>query len=416
MRVLMTTDGVGGVWQYSLALARGLVARHGCAVALVCIGEPPAGDLEEAIPGGGVELFTLRLKLEWMPDSAGDVREALRQVGRLAAAWRPDVIHSNQFCFGLLDVAAPRVVVAHSDLLGWMAWHRGWGKPGSGPDSPAEPRVEQRGMDEPTEKQSTWPAPGLQLYRNLVAAGLAGAAAVVSPSRFMAMSLARSYGRRSRVIYNGLWPDLYPSLPKENVAALVGRLWDEAKNAAVAARAAAGLPLELRLVGPTVGPSGETTYLPSAANVRYTGRLSWAETRASIARARFYLAASSYEPFGLAALEAAFCGCALLASDTPAHREMWEGAALFYHRDDERALRRHLSALLEVPEEAERLSRAARDRALERFTAERMAAEYHGLYTSILEPHGARSGRGSGSVPRGMASSGVLARRLKTDV
>ena len=39
--------------------------------------------------------------------------------------------------------------------------------------------------------------------------------------------------------------------------------------------------------------------------------------------------AGAYEPFGLAVLEAAQAGCALLLSDIPTFRELWDGAALF---------------------------------------------------------------------------------------
>ncbi len=100
MRVLMTTDAVGGVWQYSLALARGLVERHDCRVTLVCFGEPSEHDAVELVAGGRVELIPLRRKLEWMPDSAADVEASIEDVARLATTWRADLIHSNQFCFG----------------------------------------------------------------------------------------------------------------------------------------------------------------------------------------------------------------------------------------------------------------------------------------------------------------------------
>ena len=56
-----------------------------------------------------------------------------------------------------------------------------------------------------------------------------------------------------------------------------------------------------------------------------------------------YVAASRYEPFGLAALEAALCGCAIVARDIPSLREVW-GEAAVYFRDAE-GLERLLGAL-----------------------------------------------------------------------
>lgn len=361
MRVLMTTDAVGGVWQYSLALARGLVEQRNCRVALVCLGDPPQEDFAEAVPGDGVELEVLRLKLEWMPDSSQEVKRSLEAVERLVDRWRPDLIHSNQFCFGLLGTSVPRVVVAHSDVLSWMAWHRGW--------------EEARRAG---ELDST-----LNGYRELVVAGLAGASAIVCPSRSMARSLQQIYGYPSRVIHNGLWPELYPERPKREIAMIAGRLWDEAKGVATAVEAVEGLPLELHLVGPTVGPSGEATFLPSGPNVRYLGGRRWQETRSALAEGRFYLATSSFEPFGLAALEAAFCGCALIAGDTAAYRELWGDTALYYRSKDAADLRLKLAGLLQTPEEAERLGQAARRRALNSYTADRMAAHYYDLYQSL---------------------------------
>ena len=42
-----------------------------------------------------------------------------------------------------------------------------------------------------------------------------------------------------------------------------------------------------------------------------------------------FVSVSRYEPFGLAVLEAAHAGCALVLSDIPTFRELWQGAASF---------------------------------------------------------------------------------------
>jgi glycogen synthase len=39
MKVLMTTDNIGGVWTYALAMAHGL-KKHGVEVVLAVIGNP----------------------------------------------------------------------------------------------------------------------------------------------------------------------------------------------------------------------------------------------------------------------------------------------------------------------------------------------------------------------------------------
>ena len=362
MRVLMTTDAVGGVWQYSLNLARGLAGEYGCSVLLVCFGEPNRDDLEEVASGFGIDLVTLKLKLEWMPGSEGDVKLALKEVGELARTWHADVLHSSQFCFGGLDSYVSKVVVAHSDLLSWIACHRHGGR--------FDPNCLEADA-------------ALRAYMSMVSGGLGGATAVVSPSQFMAQYLDEIYGCPSEVIYNGLWADIYKDGPKAGGAVVAGRLWDEAKQAAVAVEAADGLPVDLRLIGPTEGPTGERARLPEAENTAYTGALSWKETRSALSAARFYLATSSYEPFGLSALEAALSGCAILANDIPSFHEVWGNAALFYRRNDAADLRSKLSMLLERPEEAARLAKAARARALERYNGQKMAQRYFRLYKTL---------------------------------
>jgi glycosyltransferase involved in cell wall biosynthesis len=310
----------------------------------------------------GIDLISLGYRLEWMPDSAGDVELARKELGAIARSWRPDIIHCNQFCFGSLHTAAPRVVVAHSDLTGWITWHR---------------------KDGEYDEEELIKDPVVNAYREMVSRGLAAASSVVSPSRFMAQYVDEAYGCPSEVIYNGLWPDLYRPGPKTAVAVVAGRLWDEAKRAATAVEAADGLPVELRLIGATQGPSGERARLPQTANSTYTGPKRWKETREELASAQFCLATSSYEPFGLSMLEAAFCGCALIANDIPPFRELWKDSAAFYRRNDVGGLQAKLAELMKKPSEAERLGKAARSRATERYTAHRMTTQYHRLYRAI---------------------------------
>jgi glycosyltransferase involved in cell wall biosynthesis len=57
--------------------------------------------------------------------------------------------------------------------------------------------------------------------------------------------------------------------------------------------------------------------------------LSAREVAERLAERPVFVSASRYEPFGLAVLEAARAGCALLLSDIPTFRELWAGAAAF---------------------------------------------------------------------------------------
>ncbi len=83
--------------------------------------------------------------------------------------------------------------------------------------------------------------------------------------------------------------------------------------------------------GPTAGPDGQRVGL---ANAFALGAIDAAEMRRRLARAGVFVSLAAYEPFGLAVLEAALSGCALVLSDIPTFRELWGEVALFVASDD----------------------------------------------------------------------------------
>src|SRR5688500_833614 len=75
-RVLMTADTVGGVWTYSLELARGL-GRDGVKVFLATMGAELSDEqMREAREIDNLHVIESRFKLEWMSDAWGDVNAA----------------------------------------------------------------------------------------------------------------------------------------------------------------------------------------------------------------------------------------------------------------------------------------------------------------------------------------------------
>ncbi len=96
-----------------------------------------------------------------------------------------------------------------------------------------------------------------------------------------------------------------------------------------------------------------------------------------------YLALSVYEPFGLAPLEAALCGCAVVANDIPSFREVWGSSALYFQGA------RSLSDLLAQLASEPVLLRDFQSRALSRalpMTRARMVGRYLEVYRHLLDP------------------------------
>ncbi|HEX7181557.1 MAG TPA: glycosyltransferase family 4 protein [Thermoanaerobaculia bacterium] len=353
-KVLMTTDTVGGVWTYSLELARGL-AERGVEVALAAMGGP-LNDLQhdkaERIPG--LRVFESHFKLEWMEDPWRDVEKAGEWLRNLDSRICPDLVHLNGYTHGSLPWSAPTMIVGHSCVLSW--WKAVKGEPA--PES--------------------W-----DRYHMEVSAGLATADLVAAPSHAMLAALAEHYGElpRSRVIPNGRDARLFRPTAKEPMVFSAGRLWDEAKNLETLERVAPRLPWPVFVAGENHHPDGGEI---RPHNTRLLGRLSQRALAAWLGRSSIYALPARYEPFGLSVLEAALAGCALVLGDIPSLREIWRNRAVFVPPDDPDALEAAIVSLIEDPDRRQSLAAGARNRALEH-TPERMVDGYLEAYSQILE-------------------------------
>jgi glycogen synthase len=349
-KILMTTDTVGGVWAYSLQLAE-VLAPYGIEIVLVAMGgEPSADRRREARALSNVTLIGSGLKLEWMPEPEADLRQAADVLLAVEAECRPDVVHINGYANAAAGFAAPVIAVAHSCVPSWWRACR----------------------------HETAP-PEWDGYRRRLRAGIAAADCVVAPTHAFLRSFIEANGApaRSRAIYNGRDPRRYRPGAKRPVALAAGRLWDEAKNIDGVCRAAA-------LLRHPVAVAGDGFRAGCApANVRLLGKLDPAALAAQMVEAAVFLAPVRYEPFGLAVLEAALSGCALVLGDIPSLRELWDGAARFVPPDDPEALAAAAGRLLANPELALAAGRTARGRALG-YSAEAMGAAYVALYREAL--------------------------------
>jgi len=363
MHILVTTDTVGGVWSYTRELVTGLVTR-GVQVTLVSFGGVPSRAQRSWLAGlSGVSYYPTSFRLEWMQDSEDDISESCAYLLRVIAECKPDVLHLSQYCFGSVNTAQPKVLVAHSDVMSWFREVRG---------------------EYPRDSWAYW-------YRGIVARGLAGADMVVAPTGWMLGCIEDCYGvqRFSRVIYNGRTPSLFQSFPEKlSLAVSAGRLWDEGKQMSLLVQMKSS-PFPIHLAG-AVSLSGQTPDLSLMASnkpphITYEGELAEAGMREFLSRAAVYIGTSKYEPFGLTPLEAALSRCALLLNDISSFREVWGNSALYFHRDDTDSLREVLEQLYAVPKLRMEHANRALQRALERYTSDQMVEEYLDLYSALLE-------------------------------
>jgi glycosyltransferase involved in cell wall biosynthesis len=304
MRVLMSTDAVGGVWTYASEL-RCALATDGVEVVLATLGPQPPPE-----PHGA----WLDCRLEWQDDPWQDVRSSGEWLRQQAHASQADIVHLNGYAHAALPWEVPVVAVAHSCVLSWHDAVRG---------APA--------------------GPGWERYRDAVRAGLRGADTVVAPTAAMRRALRRHYGlaRRCSVIPNGVSPHpaAAAAAPREPLVLGAGRLWDEAKGLDTLDAAAHDLPWRVQVAGATGGRAAQHATL--------LGQIDRMQLRARMGRATIFAHPARYEPFGLVVLEAALAGCALVLGDIDSLREQWDGAALFVAPADGAALHAALQRLID---------------------------------------------------------------------
>jgi glycosyltransferase involved in cell wall biosynthesis len=368
LRVLLTTDAVGGVWTYSLDLAREL-GRNGIETVMAVVGPPPGDAARDAALGvPGLELVTTGLPLDWTAETPEEVLEAGVRLGHLARQQQCALVQLHTPALAAArSFDVPVIAVHHSCLATW--WQA---------VKPAE---------EEMPEEFRWRSA-------MVARGIAAVSQLVAPTTAHAHAIAGAYALSSPplVIRNGRAPAPPPADVADEPPPFIfssGRLWDEGKNFASLDRAAALLDTTVAAAGSATGPGGETINLPA---LRLLGSLSEDKMRQWMPLARAYVSVARYEPFGLGVLEAAQAGCALVLSDIPSFRELWAGAALFVPAEDEQAIARTLAQVVSDEGLRSRLSRRAHYRAV-LYSSEMMGREMMRLYALRLRLHRPRRER-----------------------
>jgi glycosyltransferase involved in cell wall biosynthesis len=350
MKILLVTDAVGGVWVYSLELARALKPL-GIETVLAVMGPSPNAKQREQ--ASGLKLIDTQLPLDWLDTTAEEIEASGIELSDIGARECVDVV---QACSAALlaraDFDCATVAVQHSCVASWCAAVKG-----------ALPY------------EFGW-------RRGLVERGLKRADAVVAPSISFADETSRIYGVPVQAVHNGRTRSASSVMQRADFVLTASRLWDDGKNVATLDAAASRIKVPFEAAGPTYGPNGASI---SLSHMRGLGEVT-AERLASLFAARpIYASAALYEPFGLSVLEAAQAGCALVLSDIPTHREMWAGAAIFVPARDDAAFASAIHDLLDDADERQQLGQLARARA-QLYTPERMARGMAEIYARVAAP------------------------------
>jgi glycosyltransferase involved in cell wall biosynthesis len=311
-------------------------------------------EAQESHWGERFRFAALDIPLEWMNDNACAFSDAAPILLDFIEDFDAELLLSSQYCFGALKSPIPRVVVAHSDVLSWAQACR--------PEGLAK---------------SAW----LETYCDLVCRGLEKTDALVAPTRRMLDALAANFmlPAQSVVIANGrTLPIAELARPRKLQAVTAGRLWDEAKNLQILELVDSPIPISI--VGEERFQSDH--HILSLGRLNRLGVLAEEQLMRVFRESAIYICPSRYEPFGLAALEAALCGCAVVANDIPSLHEVWGDSALYFSGPE--SLSVILRDLCRYPGRLREAQRRSMCRA-QMFSAERMADGYCELFISILK-------------------------------
>ena len=356
LRILLVTDAVGGVWVYSLELARALEPL-GIETVLAVVGPSPRSEQLQRV--GNIRTLHTGLPLEWLDTDPTEIECAAKALALIASREGVDVVQTSSAALlagGTFD--QPCVAVQHSCVATWWNAVKGTSLP-----------------------------PDMEWRRSLVARGLAKADAIVAPTSAFATATEEAYSldRPVLAVPNGRSTEAVRPLPQGDFVFAAGRLWDEGKNVRTLDRAAAQISIPFQAAGATAGPNRATVELN---HLQAAGELSEERVRGLLAARPIFASAALYEPFGLSVLEAAQAGCALVLSDIPTHRELWDGVALFVDARDDHGFAEAISGLFGDRDERNRLGEAARDRA-RRYGPDEMARAMADIYERVAEapPH-----------------------------
>lgn len=336
LRILMTTDTRSEVWSYSLELTEAL-NRKGHQVTLAVLGRSLNRQQRNQLRRlPRVEVFENPHLLDRMNDAKATGQWLLH----LERQTQPNLIHLNGYAYATLPWQAPKVVVA--------------------PICPAS-------RSKPGQAR-LWPA-----YREYVKQSLQAADLVLAPTQTMLATLEESYGplHQSQVVPVGHNPYPIHVTKKRSYVLTTSQGWDDHQMLLTLERVAPRLPWPIYSIGnkQVRGVENPLQWINTVGPVSAKKRRAW------FSHAAIYALPTRYEPFGLATLEAAQAGCALILGDIPNLREMWGDAALYVPPDDPQALEVALVLLMADSNYRKLMAKRAYTHA-QKFTSEQMAEQY----------------------------------------
>ncbi len=356
MKILMTTDTMGGVWSYVMSLCKSL-ERYNVEIHLLSMGGLLTEEQKiEVSDITSIQIYESTFNLNWMQGNERDLQSASQWLSLMYTRIQPDLIHFNNYNHMSGNWNCPVITVYHSCLISW------W--------------TVVKGENPPKQLHSH-----LEALRNTIEVS----DVVVFPTQSMLDQGVKAHGsfRNSHVIFNGL--DSYSDYfgEKEYMVLSVGSISDEGKNIEMLSKIAGKIDWPLCIAGNN--DMSLVQPLPNVENVYLLGHLPHAKLQHYMDRAAIFVAPAIYEPFGVAVLEAAKSSCALVLADIPSFREVWGDAAIYFNPEEEDEVFKALQYLISDERLRMQMAKKAYERSLD-FSARNMGDTYMELYETLQVP------------------------------
>lgn len=349
-RILFTVDPHGAGWMHTVSLA-GALLRRGHDVLVASFGPEPSAERMAAVEDSGIRLT--RVEIPGPTTDPTFIQTARAALEELVKEWSPSVVHIDRCSFGDLELEVPKILMIAADRTARISRGRG-----------------------PARR------------------GLLGADAVVSPTRALSEEISRrfEYRRPISLIQPGIELGDKPvmlSPVKKSRSGFVcyGRTDEKADGFDVMMEALRRVKIEAPF---KIAGEGARPPLPG-----WIADLGWLDTdgrSSAFEKAEVAVLPARDDPFGLRSVEAGLAGCALILSDVPSHRELWNGAAVLVPVDDPAALADAIGLLATDSRRREECQRLCHARAVSGFSADRMVDEYLDVHRRIRRTWAKKAG------------------------
>lgn len=319
--------------------------HHGIQTVILAIGGARPGHWDDMVRRTpGVQLWPVALPPDVTPH---DLSDEIRKISADVA-----LLHDATLVGTMRSRVPILVSCATSDMLRWQALH------------PGEPA----------------PAPLAEQAAH-VRAGLLAAHRVIAPSHSFALALAREHRLPAMptVLIPAVPRILSQRPPGRGFVLSAGRFCDEALDFETLDRAAELIGDAVVLAGPALRPEDARCVFT---NLQTQGGLTTSAIDRLMGQAPVFVSCARHRSFGRLILSAALQGCALVLSDIPVHREIWDGAADFVACGDADGFARGMRRGLEDELHRTKMAESAQKRAMV-LTARAMGDGLHEILAEV---------------------------------